>query len=336
MARLVENGVASRKWALLTRRRHDGDRPGHVRAARGASRRRLARGTVHLSVRAKLPPDEMLDILPYRLGDLGGFRMLRATPDGTAVLTFGPNDTTLPAEQPYFLMTAVRAAEPPQAAERDLFARRVLMRFMNRPDLDIVSSEQIRFGNAQGHEIIAESIDDRTKDPLMMVQWLRFGAGGTVQMFGMARKDQWADVLPRMRALRDGFGPKVIFARFAARIAGDDNLSIARTRFFPDFPDTAALRCAMAETPVRSSTKLLLAGLFAVAMGVMLLLFASGVVPSKGANAPAWIGVCAGLPFLLAGGALLLRFGLQAAAPTTARCRKARHSGRTPFIILPA
>ena len=38
-----------------------------------------------------------------------------------------------------------------------------------------------------------------------MVQWLRFGAGGTLQMLGIARKDQWADVLPRMRALRDGF-----------------------------------------------------------------------------------------------------------------------------------
>ena len=49
---------------------------------------------------------------------------------------------------------------------------------------------------------------DRTKAPLMMVQWLRFGSGGLVQMFGIARKDQWADVLPRMRALRDGFEPK--------------------------------------------------------------------------------------------------------------------------------
>ena len=42
----------------------------------------------------------------------------------------------------------------------------------------------------------------------MMVQWLRFGSGGLVQMFGIARKDQWAGVLPRMRALRDGFEPK--------------------------------------------------------------------------------------------------------------------------------
>jgi hypothetical protein len=27
-------------------------------------------------------------------------------------------------------------------------------------------------------------------------------------MLGIARKDQWADVLPRMRALRDGFERK--------------------------------------------------------------------------------------------------------------------------------
>jgi len=208
VARQVENGVASHKWALLTRATGMTvivlvTLPEAAREAYPDEGLRAALSS--LIVRAKLPPDEMLDILPYRLGDLGGFRLLRATPDGTAVLTFGPDDTTLPVEQPYFLMTPVRAAEPPQAAERDPFARRVLMTFMNRPDLDIVRSEQIRFGNAQGHEIIAESVDDRTKDALMMVQWLRFGAGGTLQMLGIARKDQWADVLPRMRALRDGF-----------------------------------------------------------------------------------------------------------------------------------
>src|SRR5258708_1610837 len=76
---------------------------------------------------------------------------------------------------------------------------------------------------------------------------------------------------------------------------------------FRIFPDTPARRCAMPETPVRSS-KLLLAGLFAAASGAMILALASGVVPSKGAHAPVWIGVCAGLLFLLAGGALVLRW----------------------------
>ena len=127
-------------------------------------------------VRAKLPPDEMLAVLPYRLDDLGGFRLLRASPDGTAVLTLGPNDTTLPAEQPYF-MVAPRAAEPPQPAERDRFAQRVLMAFVNRPNLRIVTSEQIRIGGVPGHEIVAAARDERTGDDLMLVQWLRFGGG---------------------------------------------------------------------------------------------------------------------------------------------------------------
>jgi hypothetical protein len=148
----------------------------------------------------------MLSVLPYRLDDLGGFRLLRTNPDGTAVLTLGPNDTTLPVEQPYFLV-APRAAELPLPAERDRFARRVLMSFVNRPDLRIVASEQLRIGGTPGHEIIAESNDERTNDPLITVQWLRFG-DRLVQMFGIARKDQWADVLPRMRALRDGFAPR--------------------------------------------------------------------------------------------------------------------------------
>ena len=46
---------------------------------------RSALGSV--TVRPKLPPEEMLGILPYRLDDLGGFRLLRASPAGTASMT---------------------------------------------------------------------------------------------------------------------------------------------------------------------------------------------------------------------------------------------------------
>ena len=106
------------------------------------------------------------------------------------------------------LHVALRAAEPPQASERDRFARRALTAFVNRPDLRVVTSEPVRIGGEQGHEIVAESRDPRTGDELMTVQWLRFGTSGFVQMFGIARKDQWAAVLPRMRALRDGFAPR--------------------------------------------------------------------------------------------------------------------------------
>jgi len=209
VARQTENGVALRKWALLGLADDltavvIATLPEAARDAYPDAALRAALASV--VVRDKLSPDEMLAVLPYRLADLGGFRLLRATPDGTAVLTLGPNDTTLPAEQPYFMM-APRAAEPPQPAERDRFAQRALMAFVNRPNLRVVTAEQIRIGGVPGHQIVAVSKDDRTGDDLVLVQWLRFG-GAVVQMFGIARRDQWDAVLPRMRALRDGFQGK--------------------------------------------------------------------------------------------------------------------------------
>jgi hypothetical protein len=167
----------------------------------------LRAALMSVMVRPKLSADEMLAVLPYRLADLGGFHLMRATPTGTAVLTFGPNDTPLPVEQPYF-MVASRPGETPAAAAQDRFARRALAEFSARSPDRIVSSEPLRIGGASGHQIIAESRDDRTGDELVMVQWLRFGAGGYIQMFGIARRDQWAEMLPRMRAVRDGFGAK--------------------------------------------------------------------------------------------------------------------------------
>jgi len=65
----------------------------------------------------------------------------------------------------------------------------------------------MRIGGAAGHQIVALTTDERTGDELAMVQWLRFGPG-VVQMFGMARRDQWEDAFARMRTVRDGFGPK--------------------------------------------------------------------------------------------------------------------------------
>ena len=208
-ARQSENGVLMRKWALLARENDitvlvlaalpDAAKDAYPDAA-------LRAALASVVVRAKLSPEDMLAVLPYRLGEFGGFRLLRTSLDGTAVLTLGPQDTTLPVEQPYFMMTP-RAVEPPQASERDRFAQRMLVAFVANPDVRIVSSEPVRIAGGQGHEIIAETKDKITGDDLVMVQWLRFG-GNVMQMFGIARKDQWADALPRMRALRDGFERK--------------------------------------------------------------------------------------------------------------------------------
>ena len=212
-ARQVENGVATRKWALLALVPDDvtvvvvASYPETAKDAYPDAAVRAALKTMF--VRARLATFELLAVLPYRLDDLGGFRLLHASPDGTAELTLGPRDTPLPAEQPYFAITT-RAAEMPPAAERDRFAQRVFMTSTSagRPDVHIVSSETIRIGNSPGHEIVAQSKDERTGDEFVAVQWLLFGTNGFARMFGIARKDQWSAALPRMRALRDSFGTK--------------------------------------------------------------------------------------------------------------------------------
>ena len=146
VTRQGQNGMAMRKWALLAR--NDdltvtiiGVVPEAARDAYPDTAMRAALASV--VVRAKLTPDEMRAVLPYRLDDLGGFRLMRASPDGTAVMTLGPQDTSLPAEQPYFMITP-RAVEPPAADERDRFAQRTMAGFLQRPNVRIVNSEQMR------------------------------------------------------------------------------------------------------------------------------------------------------------------------------------------------
>jgi hypothetical protein len=65
----------------------------------------------------------------------------------------------------------------------------------------------------------------------------------------------------------------------------------------------------MPEKPIRSSRELLLAGFLCAAMGGLVVLVASGIMPSHGIpGTPGWAGVCGGLLFMLAGGALVLRW----------------------------
>jgi hypothetical protein len=158
-------------------------------------------------VRAKVPPSEQLALLPYELRDQAGFRIVRALADGSALLTDGPNDTIAAADQPYVLI-AIPPVPAPQPEEREGFARRLLAATPGVKEIRIVRSESMRIGGQPGHQVIAEAKDDPSATPVTMVQWLRFGPGRFLHIFGLARTEVWQSVFTRMRALRDGIEPK--------------------------------------------------------------------------------------------------------------------------------
>jgi hypothetical protein len=154
-------------------------------------------------VRTKVPAEEQLGLLPYALKDLAGFRIIKTQTDGMALLTDGPQDMLPGIEQPIVLIGLPRVT-PPEADQRDRFARQLMATTPGVKDMRIVRSEAMRIGGQPGYEVLAEGKDAGGDVDVTVVQWLRFGTGGFVHMVGMARKDAWAAVYPRMRSLRDG------------------------------------------------------------------------------------------------------------------------------------
>jgi hypothetical protein len=160
-----------------------------------------------LAVRAQVPESERLAVLPYKIGDLAKFRIVRSGREGLTILTDGPKDEVTAVEQPFFLI-GVAPGAPPKPEERDAFAKRLLGTAPGIKDVKITRSEPLRIGQAQGYEIVADAKDSVSGTDVTTVQWLRFGQSGYMQMFAVVRKTAWSEVFPRLRTIRDSVEPR--------------------------------------------------------------------------------------------------------------------------------
>jgi hypothetical protein len=159
-----------------------------------------------VTARATVPDEEQLALVPFKLSELGGFRLAGIIPGHAVQLTDGPKDSVEPDQA--HLVVGVAPGGPPQPAERDSFARLALAGLPNLKELRIVGSESMRIAGQQGHEIRAEAKDPKTGGDVEIVQWLRFGSGAYLRIVGFAPKGNWLAVYPRFRAVRDGLEPR--------------------------------------------------------------------------------------------------------------------------------
>jgi hypothetical protein len=159
-----------------------------------------------LAFRAAVPVDEQLGLLPFKVGDFSGFRIAGVIPGRAVMLSDAPAgapgspDSTNEAH----IFAAIAPGGPAQSADRDTFAREVLATLPNMREIRVTTSEPLRMGGQQGHQILADAKDATGTSPLTVVQWLRFGGGGYMQIVGIARTDGWKDAYPRFRSVRDG------------------------------------------------------------------------------------------------------------------------------------
>jgi len=160
-----------------------------------------------VTMRAVVPVDEQLRLVPLRFEELSGMRPFRVLGNSSVFLTDGATDPQEASAQP-LLIVSVGPGGPEQPSDRANFARQLFFSFNDFKDLRIVGTDVLRLDNLQTYEIQGEAKDPKSDAPMKLVQWIRFGNGAFIRFVGISRMDAWANAFPKFRAVRDGTKPK--------------------------------------------------------------------------------------------------------------------------------
>jgi hypothetical protein len=154
-----------------------------------------------LAVRPSVPDAERLSLLPFKVGDLAGFHIDDVLP-GRALMLIDPS--TAAGNLDARLFVAAMPGGPQESDDRGNFARVAFGQIGGIKEVRIQMAEPLRIGNQPGYQTVARAKDGESGADVMVVQWLRFGTSGFLEVIGIARADLWQGAFTRMRAVRDG------------------------------------------------------------------------------------------------------------------------------------
>ncbi len=200
------DGTSVKKWFLLARAigGPNFDLTAFVNVdvpekARGIYTDEVIRAALASVVFRPPPLAEQIAMLPFKLGELAGFRVMQAMAEGSVILTDGPtNDIN---RQPYMIVSVGRGPRP-EPNDRDKVARELLSTAPLR-ELSVTLAESMRIVGYPGYELRAKAIN-LNNEPIRLVQWVRFGSGGYLRIIGVVRSSDWDATFNRFRAVRDG------------------------------------------------------------------------------------------------------------------------------------
>ncbi len=205
----MENGVAVRHWFLLaTAFGGVADlatliNVGVPESAKAVYSDALIRETLATVSFRPAPIQEQLGVMPFKIRELAGFRVVRVMREGAVILTDGQDDNL---DTQASMIISVGSGGPSEPAGRGLFARDLLASAPFR-ELAMQSSEPMRIGGLPGNEIRAQArAFDRSA--LSLVQWIRFGGGGFLRVVAFTHSEDWNNQFSRFRAVRDGIEMK--------------------------------------------------------------------------------------------------------------------------------
>jgi hypothetical protein len=159
-----------------------------------------------VAIREPRALDEQVSALPFRLGDMGGFRAVRVMSGNSILLTDGPDDVIREVEQP--MMVVAHAVGGPPRDQRDALARAALRSNNTLRDVVLERAQGFRQRGSDWHEIVAKATDVASGRPVIVTQVLRFASDHYIRVLGMARIESRDEILSRFRAVADAIEPK--------------------------------------------------------------------------------------------------------------------------------
>jgi hypothetical protein len=159
------------------------------------------------AIRREVPVEEQLGQMPFKIGELSGFKNIRTLAVGSAIV-LADGDEATGFEAAPFMVIGIIASTPAQPEDRGRFAQQAATTIPGVRDARITMSEPQRIDGQPGYETRIEAVSGKDNTPVTIVQWLRFGSQSAVRMIGSAPREEWTKAFPRFRAVRDGLQPR--------------------------------------------------------------------------------------------------------------------------------
>jgi hypothetical protein len=158
-------------------------------------------------VRKAVPVEEQLELMPFKISELGDFKTIRTLAPGAAIILADGDETTGFEPAPFMLIGLIGSA-PTQPDDRGRFAQQAATTIPGVRDARITMSEPIRIDGMPGYETRIDATSGKDNIAVTVVQWLKFGGQTSLRIIGSAPRDQWPKAFPRFRAVRDGIQPR--------------------------------------------------------------------------------------------------------------------------------
>lgn len=152
----------------------------------------------------RAPPstEEMLAKLPFTLGDLAGYQVMKVIGTNAVLLTKADKTENEPEAQSYFIV-AVGSGDI-REEEREALAKRAISSVPGVKELRIERGGPLRVNGQSGFELVGNALDQKSGKPVKVAQWLRFGRNGYLRMVGVAPSANFDADFTAMRTVRDG------------------------------------------------------------------------------------------------------------------------------------